>query len=370
MAEKKSTTKAKSTRKAVKPTEKKSTARVRKPKSASEVQPTVEQANKPREINWNIVGLFSALFPLIGTGVLFMIGWAYEVNWYGYFGVNVNQVNISAQNILIQSVPAIITFLVSIVLATLTYYFLNTTFSYFGRLIQRARRKELLDQKVDDQKFSRTLYGARDWLFINFLTLVFLFAFLGLNYPNLLKPLEITPPYEIYYLQFLFLFSLFGLVPLILSIVIFIVLFGFASIIFLIQKRFKKMIAKQPFFYKMPQLAFLILITFSVTVMTLLALAASYGINDAAKGYRGSGQWNVQKVLIISPPARLITNNGLFNGCTETGCIYGPFGLIGENEHSYILIEWKNDKKGKFLRNPGLFIIPRSESTYLIPASP
>src|SRR5262245_31443384 len=219
-----------------------------------------QQANddaESGEINWRIVGLFSALFPLIGTGILFMLGWAYEVNWYGYFGVSMSQVSTAPQSLIIQSVPAIITFLVSIVLATLTYHFLNMVFSYFGYMIQRARRKEFLNQNFDDPKPSRAFYAREDWLFIYLLTLLFLFIFLWSSYPNLIRSLDIFSPYEIYYLQFLFLFALYGLVALIfLSSAIFLVLWGVASIIFIMQKRLKKMIAKQPFFYKEPQLTF------------------------------------------------------------------------------------------------------------------
>ncbi len=324
-----------------------------------------------QETNWRIVGIFSALFPLIGTGILFMLGWAYEVNWYGYFGVNVNQVNTSAQNILIQSIPSAITFFGAFFLASVSYYLLLSTYNYLFRVVRRHLKKPPAQHNFTNKQLQ--YYQSKDWIIVALLTESYLLLILRvIYYPNILSlNTTLIEPYEISYLKFLITISIPELM------IIFLLLLLLRGIVFVVSWAIS-FLRKEPWKdntgYKIinrkPQSFIWFLSIFSLLAMTLIAYNAIYGSNDASSGFRGSGRWEIQKVLVLSPVELPMSNPFLSLGCKDKNCLYGPFGLIGENNQAYILIEWQKDNRGNFLRQPGLYFIPRSDNTYLIPASP
>jgi hypothetical protein len=342
-------------------------------KKDKRTQQTVEPT-EPQQTNWNVVGIFSALFPLIGTGILFMMGWAYEVNWYGYFGVNASQVNSPAQSILIQSIPALIIFLSDFFFAIISYFLGASIYTYFNRIIRKGitKNKSFIANNPDGSQES--YFKIKNWLFVGLLTEIYLLFYLYTYYPEIFLAFPfgtLGKPYEISYLMYLFLYgALAFMVTLFFYIIFFAIIFIFVSVFLFIKRKFSEAVSGEKLTFAKPQSIIWYFCTSVVIVMTLIALSASFGISDASAGYRGSGRWEIQKVLIISPAKLILANSKLSLGCNDANCTYGPFGLIGENDHAYILIEWQKDQDGKFLRQPGLFIVPRSDSNYLIPASP
>jgi hypothetical protein len=112
---------------------------------------------------------------------------------------------------------------------------------------------------------------------------------------------------------------------------------------------------------------FLIILIFSMA-FTAISISAAYAINDAARGVRGSGGWNIQSVYLIT------SNNIQFGdtikeSCNYSGCSSGPFGLIGQNDRDFILIKYKSDLDTYFKYHPGLYVVHQSENTYLVPTS-
>jgi len=348
---------------------KRAVKKVEEPEPSSHTQPTVEQI-KPHEINWNIVGLFSALFPLLGTGLLFILGWAYEVNWYGYFGISVNQINVSPQTVFIQSMPAAVTLFSAFVISTITYYYLTFLVKQIFRGIQGIIKPVVVNDKQGGLVNESVRYRLKDWLVVCLLTELLLLLILS-PYPNLFKLSSQNTTYEVFFVQFLLLISPLALGAILVFLtLIFVISFIPVGIMLLIQRKFRSVILNRHIIYPHPQNTIWAFLIIMIIITTILALSNAYGGSDAAAGYKGSGRQEIQKVLIVSREKLFFGKNQFLQGCTDSNCIYGPFGLVAENDHEYFLIEWKKDKNERFLRQPGLFIIPRSESSYLIPGTP
>jgi hypothetical protein len=108
----------------------------------------------------SMIGAFSAVSPLVATGILFLIGWAYLTNWYGYFGISTSQINIQAQDILIQSIPVLVTLLSIFVAALLLYAISFLVLDHLKQVINIFRRKgSYLPGRVQPFEF-------KDWLIV------------------------------------------------------------------------------------------------------------------------------------------------------------------------------------------------------------
>jgi len=71
-------------------------------------QPEVKEVAVPEDrlkIS-DLLNFTSAIFVVIGTAILYFSGWIYVSAWYGFYGIDLSQVQISTQVILIYGIPA------------------------------------------------------------------------------------------------------------------------------------------------------------------------------------------------------------------------------------------------------------------------
>ncbi len=333
MAEKKSV-RAKSTPR------KRMTKKPEEPKPASEIQRPVEPV-KPREINWDVLGFSSAAVTLLGVAIFFWIGWIYDVTWYGFYGISMNKIQLPIYEIIAQSIPSLLIILAII----LSIYCV----AIFIRLQTSLRTNMTLHDLFSIQEL---LESTTPYVFLTFvvLTVVFL-LFLGTKTSDYLP----------------------DVIPLALLVFLFSSILGFRGLIDVIKLlpprvRAIYVIGGLPDNYRINDAFFRNSLIILVILFSSALLSGYLGLENAKIGKMvyGSGSWDIHPVLLVTSHSiqlpRTITQT-----CDSSGCISGPFGDLGENSDSYIFIKWDKVDLQNFSYHPGLYIIPKSENTYLIP---
>ncbi len=315
MVEKKSTK-----GKVSKPTATKPATRARKSKPESEVQSAVVEQVKTLNLNWDVIGFSSAAVTLLGAAIFYLIGWSYEVNWQAYFGISMNDVSIPPQQVIIQSIPTVVSIVFEFVFSLVLYIILI--------LIRRGKKK------TENINFDIEVYLVISAIFstIQLVSSVFINSNKGIVFVSLTDFTNPSKNPSEYQYLFTFLIS-------------FILLYLYSFV-----ERNTKLVNKSSLVItRSIRISFLLLFVAALG----LTNAASQGIYDAARGVRLSGGWTVQMVYVTN-----------INGKS----IDGPLGLVGENDSSFFLIRWKKDNQQYFQRNPGLYIFPR-DGLAIIPAN-
>jgi hypothetical protein len=289
---------------------------------------------KPREL----LNFVTATASILGAAIFFWIGWAYEVNWYSHFGVNIVQIKIPLEQVFVQSIPTVLYLSIVNSSALLIYLLLKALLSYFLLKNNRQANNQFVGKVLVGFKFGLT-FGLVDIpLFMSFFVLFFVFttfirAFFFFQEIGTVFPIE------------------FGFLIFLPTVPVYIYLYLLMA---------KKSVS---------DLSSLWLFLYVGTILMLSVSNSAYlGVTDAANGGRGyTGNWKLQKVYISN--SRSMTNmKSLEVYCDkENYCLYGPFAMIGENETSYFFVKWKKEKQNYFPRNPGLYILPREELA-IIPA--
>lgn len=315
---------------------------------------------------WDGAGLTTALIPLIGSGALFMAGWSYLSNWYSYYGVSVSQVNIQPQDVVIQSVPALVVFLSCFLPSILAYMVFTTFYKILQGLIRIAKREEPRPHSGQIYKPFNTM----DWAYVFGITTVALLTLYEFGYSS--SVIQKTGIFSLYlYETFYWVYSLaivqIGGMIIAGGLAIYGLGIGIIEVIFFFQKRSKAVKRKQVVEEKVPQAVVWLFLELFFIVIALLALSAAFAINDASIGIR-TGGFSVQAVFVVSPSQPDMNNLS----CDEKYCTTGPYLLIGENDNAYLLVNLETpDNTGALIKyNPGVYIVPRTDETYLVPSLP
>jgi hypothetical protein len=328
--------------------------KVEESKPASEIQQAVEPV-KLREINWDVVGLSSVAIPLVGAGFLFIIGWAYESNWYEYFGIDVSQLDISLQQYLVHSVIGLALSLSLLLIGTFLYLFVKMAFITILSISTKQGR---------DFSVSRS-----DWFGI---TIFYIVEVVRNLFPDGItsayqRPIEI---------QILIFLSQAAAAVLSISLTGVIIVYSVRRTLY---RRFsdsqltptqltKPSLSTQvAHFLKLLNSPSILIVYFCVFLFSSMSLASSMAITHASAGSKLS-LLSVQKVYLVGykalPSLQVIQD--INESCDKEGsCFYGPFGLVAENANSFYLIVWRENK---IPFRPGLFIFPRNDQNgpYLI----
>jgi len=349
MAEKKTTEKS---------TPRKRTVKVEQVKPASEAQQAMEQV-KPREINWDVIGLSAVTIPLVGAGFLFIVGWAYESNWYEYFGIDVSQLNISLQQYLVHSVIGLALSLSLLLTGTFLYLFVKMAFITILSLYTKQAR---------DFSLSRS-----DWFGI---TIFYVWEVGRYLFPNGIISLY-QRPIEI---RILVILSEAGAAVLMISLIGVILVYSVRQTLY---RRFahSQLIPDPPMkphlsiqvaqFLKLLNSISILIVYFFVFLFSTMSLASTMATTHASGGSKLS-LLSVQKVYLVSSKSlhALQGIQDITESCDQEGtCFYGPFGLVAENSDSFYVIVWRENK---IPFRPGFFIFPRNAQNgpYLVmPAS-
>jgi hypothetical protein len=349
MAEKKTTTGK------VKPAPKKRTAmKVEESTPANEVQQAVEHM-RSREINWDVIGLSSVAVPLVGAGFLFIVGWAYESNWYEYFGIDVSQLNISLQQYLVHSVTGLALSLSLLLTGTFLYLFVKMAILIVQSLISKQGR---------DFSISRS-----DWLGI---TIFYIWRVVSYLFPDGINSLS-KQPIEI---RTLIILSQTAAAVLLISLT---GIFMAYSVRRTLYRRYSQtqtipnpstkpnLSTQVERSWQLLNSLSILLVYFFVFLFSTMALAASIAVTHASFGSKLS-LLSVQKVYLDVPRAltSLQAIQDINELCDQEGrCLYGPFGLVAESPNSFYMIVWREDE---IPFRPGLFMFPRTEQNgpYLV----
>lgn len=295
-----------------------------------EVQQPIEQA-KLQGINWDFLAPSSAL-TLIITVALFMIGWAYISNWYRYFGIDTNLINIPFQQTLIYSIQPLL-----IILPIITALII---------LFPLMRRIERLGSMLLDN---------HEWILILGLAHTLLLA---LNYLNSRLMFDISSPtsLDLYYQSLpieiegsnifggiIVLFSLFLLIALNIP--------GFRlNRLSMVEKRY-----------------WLVLMSFAL-FLDSLSFSATIAMGTASRGNRPTGG-HMQLSVLVSPKRLDILDTKFELSCDKNSCTYGYFYLVAETAQSYYMIEMPVTG---IPFHPELFIFPRNDQNgtyFIVPVS-
>lgn len=66
---------------------------------------------------WDVIGLTSVAITIAGAATFYIAGWFYEAHWYGYYGIEVSQIELVPYQIMVQGVPGILLLVLSISLS-------------------------------------------------------------------------------------------------------------------------------------------------------------------------------------------------------------------------------------------------------------
>jgi hypothetical protein len=64
-------------------------------------------------LNWDVIGISTTAVTLAGAAIFFVSGWFYEARWYGFYGLNISQLQLSPIDFMVQGIPGILLFLIS-----------------------------------------------------------------------------------------------------------------------------------------------------------------------------------------------------------------------------------------------------------------
>jgi hypothetical protein len=286
------------------------------------------------------------------------------------------QVTVQPQDVLIQSVPGVVTLVSCLAAAVISYTLLYSLYQFTVEF--RKRRKVT---KIPKNPFKRTttpivVFSLRDWIWVLGITEIYLAIVLYAVYlPPVLQKLgnqsSLLTIYELNYLPFLIMVV--AVVTFLSAILVGVVLWTtttFLAIYLRIMSWFrpmKKVIIDNPSETKVPQLYLGLIIVMFLVVLTSVTLSAIYAVNDASNG-RHTGAWKVQQVKVISSNNNPFQQMGL-SYCYADYCESESYGLIGENDNAYILIRWYNADERYFPYNPGIILLPRSNDVVLVPSN-
>lgn len=327
--------------------------------------------NKKQEINWDVLGFSSAAITLLGAGTLYIIGWAYVSNWYQYFGINIEQIDLPLQQILIFSTPAILSVIILVPLSVSYYFFIFFIRRFFNASLETLSKNDWWGVLVF-------------YIFFMFLSSLMSYYELFGGYKEIFL-FQLPTESSFFALTVMSVFTivlgaalLFTFIPFLFFRIPFQILSQVVSIIVphgKIADILKKIRVPKPLnpiilFSGIKRSIWLGAVGF-IYFLSLLSASAASGYADAAAGKRGiSG--DVQKVYLVSPQSLSFMRENE-QSCDHKGiCTYGPFGLLIENDTSFYLVKWNdnNSEKIKFPKNPGVYIIPRNDqkgSYFIIP---
>jgi hypothetical protein len=309
-----------------------------------------DSKEKDSPINWDVLGLLSAAITVLGAAIFFMVGWSYEANWYGYYGISMSQVNLPVQQILVQSFPPIIIVLVVFGLLVSIYWLVyfrgrasvDITLGQFARAWERILRLSF---------FAITLVVICGYLWVIISSnYCFTSGCFNTETNTTANSLRIIPFEFLSFMAAVYIFALSQ---------------GFESYsrkweVELYWERERTQRRKEK--SGNPQVNYLSWFRNSIFVLSILMTSVFFsmllGIYDASRGIRTYGNWNVQKTYISSSqPIEGIVSDPII-GCKKgQSCIYGPYILIVENDNEYYLTSWSENSI--YPRSPGLFILPK-----------
>jgi hypothetical protein len=313
-------------------------------------------ANKPMDMS----GVISAIIPLAVTALIFMIGWAYQLIWYSFFGVSPTQISVSVPLILAQSLPTVSIAVTIILLGFFVYISLSLIFNTVDFLIPLLLN--WLKYLFGDIWMRLVSLWARvrhrpppipnNYIFTNLTTQVFIAKIeWGIILSSILLItflVSMGNPYRI-------VFGLITAVPVIFIFVVILIISGTIVSILRISKPFSEYARA-----KRTQVVILSILYYFLIII----MSASMAFSDAVVGKRGILLETVQDVFLVGPKILgFVPELEIFCDSQENTCIYGPFGLVAENDDSYFLVEWDTSSQNQtpeFAQGSGLYVIPRS----------
>jgi len=343
----------------------------------AEKKSTVESQGQTK---WKGLGdLLPPLAPLIGTAILYMIGWVYVSNWYSFFGVNISQLNISIPQVIIQCITPITITFITIVLGGILFYILS-------RFLSFARENqwwfvfgvsELLILGLVLYLYPLQLQQKLNRIF----SVIIITLLVGVVLYYLLRKISSLVPKKLRWLVFgvsvsfilwlLFYFTGGLTVPGYAAATFVIALFLFPDAFIFLElnlESVQRVIGIDSFINSFPEINTNIKATIFgfFYLFTLLLLSTRLAFQLAGIGKTGVLETNnIQRVYLVGPKLLdFVPDLEKYCG-TQESCIYGPFGLIAENDKSYFLIKWDINalqQTTSFTQNAGLFIIPRNNN--------
>lgn len=334
--------------------------------------PTTEAATNNKMKPGDLLSFITVALT-ISAAVFYIAGWIYEAHWYGFFGINITQINIPLQQIMIEGLPGIFIIAISLLVA-------NVIFS-----IRRMNKKN--DPKNLD--VLRTILIAYS-ISIGFILSIGIYNRKFLN-P---LPLEIIISSAGLVIVFFILILLqlirnnrmasilkasSEITPVLLNLGIMNIMVGGLisasipqSLLSEIMKtpKFKALIKKS--FNRAEPIVIAIINAWRIWiglvilffVFLSLTTSAILGRVDAHYGKRFMmGGWKMNETYIYSSKPNLPLPHSS-NPSADKGYTYGPFGLIANDEQAYYLVDWKIGDYYEF--RPNLYILPRTNDASFI----
>jgi hypothetical protein len=337
--------------------------------------------------HWNISEILSAIAPLIITALLYLIGWAYISSWYSYFGVSITQINIPIPLVLTQSTSPIWTAVFMVALSVFLYSSLNyfsaqldtliiyvipwITFYYEIALMSLARSRFPIPYKSTRRSHTIQRFTFQHKIIKNAWQ-INITAILGLTmWASLVNPFRSAPE---------LVSRIFSPIPGIVIATIFAFFTALSSVSWFL--KYVGWLPKPESYQHTPESFSSFVetkrkwvVTFCVLYFFLiLIMARGVAFSDAAAGKKGIVfEENIQDIFITGPKMLgIVPSAELLCDEEQKTCIYGPFGLIAENDKSFFLVRWNvnPNQTPEFPQDSGLYIIPRSDQTgayFLLP---
>jgi len=307
----------------------------------------------------------------ISAAVFYIAGWVYEVYWYGFFGINITQINIPLQQIMIEGLPGILIIAFGLLVA----------FLFFAG---RRNRQDDIAENLDVLRIILTAYSVS----------VFIILFIGIMNGRFLIPL----PFEIIVsgiglvVVFIILVLLplsqrnriarlleatTELSPLLMQVALTSILAG-PSIGMVTQKLLQEVIESSKFKSILKEYsdqgasiaiavinAWRVWVGLVILFFLFLSLTTS-AILGRANAHYGKrlmmGGWEMSETYVYSSKSDLPLPTA--NEKANNGFTYGPFALIASDDQIYYLADWKNGRY--YVSRPNVYTLPRSNDTSLI----
>ena len=334
----------------------------------STITPTI---NKFQVGDW--LTITTILFTL-SAAIFYFAGWVYEAYWYGFFGINLTQINIPLQQIMIEGLPGIVIIAISSSIAIMVF-----------NLFPRKKKKSGTNPSFV-------------WVMVSAYGLCVLVVFvIGILYRDFLDPLPIEIGISGFGLAFVFIVLILlqfyrrnrisfllnatkDFSPLLMSVALsslslFPVGGSFSSLLGdigakMLSDVYDSIKEENPKREEMIAIdiinAWRVWSGLVILFFILLSLTTS-AILGRANAHLGQrlmmGGWQMNEIFIYSskPDLPLPHSSASY---AEKGYTYGPFGIIANDDQVYYLVDWKVGDH--YEARPNLYAIPRSNDTSLV----
>lgn len=295
-------------------------------------------------LNWDVIGLSATAITLGGAAIFFVSGWYYEARWYSFYGIDISQLSLSPINFMVQGIPGILFFLISLSTSWILIKISKGLFQTFW-----AHKIE--GNSLEVELINTILKSELVWTGLLAFFFLSIFAVIGELAFMVIFPYTYQPSYVILLggiVSFVTVLSIaLGLGSL--RSELFYFRAAFALIEVYLRERFTKLQSAL-----IGTIGIITVIFIALTFMISISISGIRGQFDAISHTRSLSGWFVPKTIVLSEKKIPVLSEYLVASNDEDLYRYGPFGLVASDEYKYYLVKFEENR---YLTQPMVYTI-------------